>query len=271
MSIPHLAQHLSAWRNLTSVALLCFAPQALAQEPLPPLPVGPQPAQEGAEDPKQKMIRLFGEVQKHLDEIDRLLLEASTKRSAEEITEALRKMEELLRDAERNQSSTIEKMDELIKTAPQQQSGSGKGPPKKNQPPQEGQGQPQDQKPSQDPGQQGERDQRSDRPQQLDRPQGEQGEKPEGSKPESEQDQKGQQNPNSNRDSDEAGSNIEGPDSSRRSGAQRDDPRGSWEVQLPPKKTEVFRNPLRDTQIPDRYHRWIERWRTRSTGGRGNG
>ena len=93
-------------------ALLLLAPLTRAQEPQPPLPL---PLPGGAEDPKQKMMRLFGEVQKHMDEIDRLLLEASTKRSADEISAAIRKMDELLRAAEKNQASTIEKIDEIIK------------------------------------------------------------------------------------------------------------------------------------------------------------
>jgi hypothetical protein len=227
-------------------------------QPQPPEPPAPAPAEE---DPKQRMIRLFGEVQKHMDEIDRLLLEASSKRSAEEISTAVRKMEELLREAEQNQSSTIQKIEEIIRTAPQQQGG-GKGKSKQQEPPQD-QGQPQGEQKPQDPGEQGQRDQRSDRPQQLD---GSQSDRPQGREPSSEREQGGRE-PESNESSEEAGSNLEGPDAARKQGAQRDDPRGNWEVQLPRKQTEVFRNPLRDTQIPDRYHRWIERWRTRPAGG----
>jgi hypothetical protein len=251
-----------------ALALFCgsgLASAASAQDPQPPVPV-PIGGQE--EDAKQKMIRLFGEVQKHLDEVDRLLLEASSKRSAEEITAAVRKMDELLREAEKNQASTIEKIDEIIRSAPQQQ-GSGKGKSKKPQQPQQNQGQPQEpQQPN--PGEQGQRDQRSDSPQQLDSSQkGErpQGERPQGEQPGGEQPKEGRQQPESNRSSDEEGQNLGGPESARKEGIQRGDPRGNWEVQLPRKQTEVFRNPLRDTQIPDRYHRWIERWRSRGAGG----
>lgn len=246
---------------LAGAALLCSSRELLSQEPQPPQPQPPQPGP-AEEDPKQRMIRLFGEVQKHMDEIDRLLLEASSKRSAEEISTAVRKMEELLRQTEQNQSSTIQKIEEIIRTAPQQQGGGGKGKSKQPQPPQD-QNQGQDQQKPQDPGEQGQRDQRSDRPQQLD---GSQSDRPQGREPGPEREPGGQQ-PESNRASDEEGRNQEGPDAARKQGAQRDDPRGNWEVQLPRKQTEVFRNPLRDTQIPDRYHRWIERWRTRPAGG----
>ncbi|MBL8899837.1 MAG: hypothetical protein JNM84_19555 [Planctomycetes bacterium] len=240
----------------TFFALLLLAPLARAQEPQPPLPL---PG--GAEDPKQKMMRLFGEVQKHMDEIDRLLLEASTKRSADEISAAIRKMDELLRAAEKNQASTIEKIDEIIKNAPQQQGG-GKGKQKKPQPPQQNDGQPQPQKPE-DPGEQSQRDQRSDRPQQLDGSQQGEPKEPKEGQPKPEP---GGSQPESDRETDEAGRNQDGSDPARRAGAKRDDARGHWEVQLPRKQTEVFRNPLRDTQIPDRYHRWIERWRSRGAG-----
>jgi hypothetical protein len=207
---------------------------------------GPKPPERAGQEQEamKKIIRLFNEVDKHLDTIDKLLYEASTRESLEESKEAIRKIDELLKAAEGDQTKAISKMDEIIVLVPRKQGGGGGGQANKpNQNPQDGE----KQKP-QDQGEMKNRDIRDDRPQEL-------GQEPQNEKP-------SQGEPESNKESDEPGRNIEGPDKREKERILREKQRGSWEVQLPRRETDVFRNNLKDTQIPPRYHKWIERWRS---------
>lgn len=210
---------------------------AIAQEP-------PGHGGGGQGDVMEKITKLFNEVGRDLDEIDRLLLEASSPKAAQRIEETVKKMDSILDSAGQKQGEAADKMGEIIKLVPRQGGGGGGGaqPPPPSSKPQDGQQEGQQPRESEN---------RSDKPQELD----------------PNRDSQNPQNSNARKqpDSPEEATGDpfqeDGPDQAKKDPGQRQDQAGGWSVHLPPKEVQVFKNHLRDTQIPERYHRMIERWR----------
>lgn len=109
-------------------------------------------------DPEaEKARQLVERVRRGLREVDSLLLSgASSRVTSEQIEENVRRIEELLREAESRSRSVVQSIDELIKIARYQQQNQsqqgGQGDPDQPQPPDQ-QGQGKEREKSQDPGQ----------------------------------------------------------------------------------------------------------------------
>jgi len=266
---------------LLLAALLLAAPPMLAQQPPTPAPkpeVKPEAKPDGEqpvihvplpgdeEDAHQKMIKLFGEVEKGLQQIDKLLSEAAAgERGAQDAHKPLEKaisgINELMKQTQDQGKAVVEGIDKILELAQQQQQQQGQG-----QGSGQGQGESNSKSQSTQDGQQGQqgeqqgksplegqRDTTTQRESTPDKPGSEKGKQPDGSQP----DQGG--TPKGNQKSKGDPKNVNGkppPGSATEKNAQGPDARDSWGY-LPEHARDVFRT-QGGGQMPARYREWID-------------
>src|SRR5690242_7820760 len=124
-------------------ALILAAPGALAQDPAKPAPkpeVKPEgeppiihvPLPAGMEDARQKMIKLFGEVETRLRQIDKLLSEAAAgergvQDTQKQVGEAAAGIGALVKRTQDEGKAVVEAIDKILDLAAQQQQQEGQG------------------------------------------------------------------------------------------------------------------------------------------------
>lgn len=190
-------------------------------------------AQEGIPgDPREQVLELFRKIEKDLQEIDKLLLEAGGSKAAEKSAEAAKAMEELLQKTMEGQKRVARSIDEILRKLPPD--GQGSGGSSSQKPPTDPQGQ-------KDP-KDAEREKTPLDPGQL-QPSGQ---------------------PKSPKKDDSVGKNRPANPPPRPPGdpAELSKEGGKW-GELPPLYQELFRNQKTD-DVPLRYRRWIEEYYRRS-------
>jgi outer membrane biosynthesis protein TonB len=191
----------------------------------------------GQIDPDAEKIRkLVVKIQKEMKEIDQLLLRADQPAEAsKKIDETIKNIEDLLRAAEKRQSSVVKEIEELVRLAKYQKSQQTSSPQSNSSRKPEQQQEEEQQKRSkeQKPGELQKQEQR-----QQDEPT-----KPERSEDASESQQKPARRP---------------PPAGEKEQFQRQDVSDRWGI-LPPKEAEDLINAL-SGRIPERYRRWIEEY-----------
>ncbi len=221
----------------------------------------PLPA--GMEDARQKMIKLFGEVETRLRQIDKLLSEAAAgERGVQDAQKPLEKsaagIGALVQRTQEEGKAVVEAIDKILDLAQQQQqegqgSGSGTGQGGKSSSNSQGgktgqQGDDQGKSPLE-----GQRDTTTQRESTPDKPGSEKGKQPDGSQP----DQNG--NPKGNKKAPGDGKNTSSkspPGSETEKAAHGPDSRESWGY-LPEHARDVFRT-QGGGQMPARYREWID-------------
>jgi len=228
----------------------------------PPVIHVPLPA--GMEDARQKMIKLFGEVETRLRQIDKLLSEAAAgERGAQDakqpLGEAAAGIGALVKRTQEEGKAVVEGIDKILELAAQQQqqegqgSGSGMGnsgkPKGSSQGAKEGQqGEEQGKSPLE-----GQRDTTTQRESTPDKPGSEKGKQPDGQQP----DQGG--SPKGNKKTPGDGKNTTSkapPGQETEKAAHGADSRESWGY-LPEHARDVFRT-QGGGQMPARYREWID-------------
>jgi hypothetical protein len=219
-----------------------------------------------SEDAHQKMIKLFGEVEKSLAQIDKLLSEAAAgQRGAQDAQKPLEKavsgINELMKQTQDQGKAVVEGIEKILELAQQQQQqgegqGSGQGQGQsggKSQKSQDGQQGQQGDQQGKDP-LAGQRDTTTQRESTPDKPGSEKGKQPEGG---SQPDQGG--TPKGNKKSNNDPKNTNGktpPGSATEKNAHAPDSRDSWGY-LPEHARDVFRT-QGGGQMPARYREWID-------------
>lgn len=199
------------------------------------------PAVAGAQtDDELRAKELIATIQKEMAEIDRLLLEAdraSPARARDKLEDAVKNIEELLRQVQENQASCVRNIEELVRLTKYQKS---------NQPGQGG-----GQSGEQPPPRNRERERDAD-PEQL-KNQGQ----PEGARPEPKGDDRPEHGGPDHSPPEQRADGRERPPSERGQ-FEREDTAGRWGF-LPPKVAEVF-NAMREDQFPEKYRRLMEKY-----------
>jgi hypothetical protein len=221
------------------------------------------PTAQDPNDPRQQMIKLFGEVETRLRQIDKLLAEAAAgQRGVQDAQKPLEKaaagIGALVQRTQDEGKAVVEAIDKILELAQQQQqqegqgsgggmgsSGGGKG----SQNGQTGQQGEQQGKSPLD----GQRDTTTQRENTPDKPGSEKGKTPQGKQP----DPSG--NPRGNQKTDQDGRNTNGktpPGQETEKTAHGPDTRESWGY-LPEHARDVFRT-QGGGQMPARYREWID-------------
>jgi hypothetical protein len=246
------------------VLLLAACPIALAQDPVEPeKPVIHVPLPQAQDDLQQQIIKLFGEVETRLREIDKLLGEAAAgQRGVQDAQKPLEKsaagIGALVQRTQAEGKAVVEAIDKILDLAQQQaqQQGQGQGSGTGNS----GQGQGDSQ--SGQSGQQGEqpgksplegqRDTTTQREGTPDKPGSQKGQKPEGAQPDPSGNPRGNQKTGGD-PKNQAGKTPPGQATEK---AAHADSRDSWGY-LPEHARDVFRT-QGGGQMPARYREWID-------------
>lgn len=269
-------------------ALLCLAPLALAQDPPAPAPkpevqtqkpeVKPETRTEGdhpvihvplpgdGDDARQQMIKLFGEVEASLREIDRLLSEAAAgQRGAQDAQKPLDAsaagIQKLMKQTEEQGKAVVEGIDKILELAAQQQQQQGQGQGSGQGSGQSGGGKPQNSQDGQS-GQQGDqqgkspldgqRETTTQRESTPDKPGSEKGQKEQGQQT----DQNGMPRGNQKSKDDTKKNGKPPPGGGTEKAAHGPDSRETWGY-LPEHARDVFRT-QGGGQMPARYREWID-------------
>lgn len=185
-------------------------------------------------DPREQILELFRKIEKDLQEIDKLLLEAGSVKSAQKNAEAGKEMEKILEQTVEGQKRVVDAIEEILRKLPpdgQSSSGSSSS--------QSSQGSNKDPKNPQET----QREQTPFDPGQM--PQ--QGEEPKSSEKDTSAGRNRPANPPVRPPADPVNQANEA---------------GKW-GELPPLYQELFRNQKTD-DVPLRYRRWIEQYYRRS-------
>jgi hypothetical protein len=220
---------------------------ALAQDPPKPEPERPVidvPLPGAQDDLQRQMLKLFGEVETRLREIDKLLADAGVaQRSGES---ASPRTAELVKRSQDRGKQVVEAIDKILELAAQQEQQQGQG----------GSGMGREQGPGEPGAQgapQGKRETTTQRESTPDKPGSGKGEKPEGSKPDA------SGNPRGNKKTEGEGKNTAGktpPGQETEKAVHGADARESWGY-LPEHARDVFRT-QGGGQMPARYREWID-------------
>ena len=239
--------------SATGAALLLFAAALLAgpaQDPEGPLP---PPVPIGEVDPeagREEMIELFRKVEQRLQEIDKLLFDASAGEAiGDEVEES--GIAELLRQSTTKAEEVVEGIDRILEIA-QQQGGAQQAMQSQGQPQGQSSGSPLDQQQGQQQPQ-GQKEQTPEGPGGQQEPQPE----PEGQQPHDEPGSSGR--PESPRDSDEQGQNEENqppPTGESAGGTRTVDTSERW-GDLPIHVRDLFRTEG-GGDMPPQYRDWID-------------
>lgn len=178
----------------------------------------------GGESGEEEIKYLFRSIEKNLQEIDKLLLDARSENAGAEMEAVQKKIDELLKKALESQQQCVKQMEEILKKAPSSGNSSGNSLPQPEP-------NPKDQKPSS-------KQEREKLPQ--------------------DPGQTNPKNPANPQDAQQSGDNVKAPPPRlpQPDPTNQSNQGGKW-GELPPMYQELFRNQKTD-QMPLRYQRWID-------------